>query len=84
MALEVLCILLRNMVEENFRHAVKLEGYGAFFKDKLAFIVLLLAFLSFIYPLVKQWREHRARKRNPRQIRLHSRHRRIMEETDAP
>jgi hypothetical protein len=37
-----------------------MDGYGAFFRDKLAFIVLLLAFLSFIYPLIKQWREHKA------------------------
>jgi putative tricarboxylic transport membrane protein len=58
----VLGIVLGNMVEENFRRAVIMDGYGAFFKDKLAFIVLLLAFLSFIYPLVKQWREHRAKK----------------------
>lgn len=59
----VLGIVLGNMVEENFRRAVIMDGYGAFFKDKLAFVVLLLAFLSFIYPLVKQWREHQARKR---------------------
>jgi putative tricarboxylic transport membrane protein len=58
----VLGIVLGNMVEENFRRAVIMDGYGAFFRDKLAFIVLLLAFLSFIYPLVKQWREHRSRK----------------------
>jgi len=55
----VLGIVLGNMVEENFRRAVIMDGYGAFFRDKLAFIVLLLAFLSFIYPLVKQWRERK-------------------------
>lgn len=53
----VLGIVLGNMVEENFRRAVIMDGYGAFFRDKLALIVLTLAFLSFIYPLVKQWRE---------------------------
>jgi hypothetical protein len=37
-----------------------MDGYTAFFKDKPAFIVLTLAVLSFIYPLIKQWREHRA------------------------
>lgn len=58
----VIGIGLGNMAEENFRRAVIIVGYGVFFKDKLAFIVLLLAFLSFIYLLVKQWREHRARK----------------------
>lgn len=51
----VLGIVLGNMVEENFRRAVIMDGYGAFFRDKMAFIVLLLAFLSFAYPLVKQW-----------------------------
>ncbi len=55
----VLGIVLGDMVEENFRRAVIMDGYGAFFRDKMAFIVLLLAFLSFIYPLVKQWRERK-------------------------
>jgi putative tricarboxylic transport membrane protein len=55
----VLGIVLGNMVEENFRRAVIMDGYGAFFRDKLAFVVLLLAFLSFAYPLVKQWRERK-------------------------
>jgi hypothetical protein len=34
-------------------------GYTIFLKDKLAFIMLLLASLSFVYPLYKQWRERR-------------------------
>ena len=55
----VLGIVLGDMVEENFRRAVIMDGYGAFFRDKLAFIVLLLALGSFIYPLVKQWRERK-------------------------
>ncbi len=55
----VLGIVLGDMVEENFRRAVIMDGYGAFFRDKLAFIVLLLASLSFIYPLLKQWRERK-------------------------
>jgi putative tricarboxylic transport membrane protein len=55
----VLGIVLGNMVEENFRRAVIMDGYGAFFRDKLSLVVLTLAFLSFIYPLVKQWREKR-------------------------
>jgi putative tricarboxylic transport membrane protein len=59
----VLGIVLGDMVEENFRRAVIMDGYGAFFRDKLAFIVLLLAFLSFIYPLIKQWRENKAAKK---------------------
>ncbi|RLC06471.1 MAG: C4-dicarboxylate ABC transporter permease [Deltaproteobacteria bacterium] len=55
----VLGIVLGDMVEENFRRAVIMDGYGAFFRDKLAFVVLLLALGSFIYPLVKQWRERK-------------------------
>ena len=47
------------MMEENFRRAVIMDGYGAFFRDKLALFVLLLAFLSFVYPLYKQWRERK-------------------------
>ncbi|MCP4746967.1 MAG: C4-dicarboxylate ABC transporter permease [Desulfobacteraceae bacterium] len=52
----VLGIVLGNMVEENFRRAVIMDGYGIFFRDKLAFTVLLIALLSFIYPFFKQWR----------------------------
>ena len=57
----VLGIVLGDMVEENFRRAVIMDGYTAFIKDKLAFTVLLLALLSFTYPLIKQWREHKAK-----------------------
>jgi len=55
----VLGIVLGDMVEENFRRAVIMDGYGAFFRDKLAFTVLLLAFMSFVYPLVKQWKRRK-------------------------
>jgi putative tricarboxylic transport membrane protein len=61
----VLGIVLGNMVEENFRRALIMGGYPIFFKDKLAFIMLLLALLSFIYPLFKQWRERRTQTREP-------------------
>jgi len=30
-----------------------------FYRDKLAFIVLLIAFFSFVWPLYKAWRHHR-------------------------
>jgi len=63
----VLGIVLGNMVEENFRRAVIMDGYGAFFRDKLALTVLTLAFLSFIYPLVKQWRERKRLKAENKQ-----------------
>ena len=55
----VLGIVLGKMVEENFRRAVMMDGYGVFYRDKLAFIVLLIAFFSFVWPLYKAWRYHR-------------------------
>jgi putative tricarboxylic transport membrane protein len=51
----VLGIVLGKMIEENYRRAIMMDGYTAFVKDKLALIVLLLAILSFVYPLIKQW-----------------------------
>ncbi len=56
----VLGIVLGKMVEENFRRAVMMDGYSVFYHDKLAFIVLLISFLSFIWPLYKSWQQHRA------------------------
>ncbi len=56
----VLGIVLGKMVEENFRRAVMMDGYSVFFTDKLAFIVLLISFLSFVWPLYKSWKHHRA------------------------
>ena len=55
----VLGIVLGKMVEENFRRAVMMDGYGAFYRDKLAFIVLLVALISFVWPLYKAWHHHR-------------------------
>ncbi len=56
----VLGIVLGDMIEENFRRALIMGGYKVFFTDKLAFIVLLLAISSFLYPLIKQWRQRKA------------------------
>ncbi|MBW2220457.1 MAG: tripartite tricarboxylate transporter permease, partial [Deltaproteobacteria bacterium] len=58
----VLGIVLGTMIEDNYRRAVMMGGYTIFFKDKLAFIMLTLACLSFVYPLYKQWREYRKKK----------------------
>ena len=55
----VLGIVLGKMVEENFRRAVMMDGYGVFYRDKLAFIVLLIALFSFVWPLYKAWSQHR-------------------------
>jgi len=59
----VLGIVLGKMVEENFRRAVMMGGYKIFLTEKLALVMLTLALLSFIYPLIKQWRLYRSRTR---------------------
>jgi len=56
----VLGIVLGKMVEENFRRAVMMDGYSVFFTDKMAFIVLLISFFSFVWPLYKSWKRHKA------------------------
>ncbi len=58
----VLGIVLGKMVEENFRRAVMMDGYSVFYTDKLAFIVLIISFLSFVWPLYKSWKHHKAEK----------------------
>ncbi len=57
----VLGIVLGKMVEENFRRAVMMDGFTVFFTDRLAFIVLLISFLSFVWPLYKSWKHHKAK-----------------------
>jgi putative tricarboxylic transport membrane protein len=59
----VLGIVLGKMIEENYRRAIMMDGYTAFVKDKLALIVLLLAILSFVYPLIKQWLQQKRKSR---------------------
>ena len=59
----VLGIVLGKMVEENFRRAVMMDGYGSFYRDKLALIVLLVALFSFVWPLYKSWRQHRDKRK---------------------
>ncbi len=56
----VLGIVLGKMVEENFRRAVMMDGYSVFYTDKLAFVVLLISFLSFVWPLYKGWKHHQS------------------------
>ena len=56
----VLGIVLGTMIEDNYRRAVMMGGYSIFLTDKLALVMLVLAGLSFVYPLIKQWREHKA------------------------
>jgi putative tricarboxylic transport membrane protein len=59
----VLGIVLGKMIEQNFRRAIMMDGYMVFVRDKLAFVVLLLAILSFIYPLFKQWLQKKIKSR---------------------
>jgi len=49
----VLGIVLGNLIEYNFRRGVIMGGYGVFYTDTLAFVVLSLAALSLFYPLLK-------------------------------
>ena len=56
----VLGIVLGKLIEYNFRRAVIMGGYGVFFTDTLAFVVLSLATLSLFYPLLRAgWRHFR-------------------------
>jgi putative tricarboxylic transport membrane protein len=64
----VLGIVLGKMVEENFRRAVMMGGYTVFLKEKLALVMLILALLSFAYPLFKQWRHYRAKNNQAQEI----------------
>ncbi|MBN1829427.1 MAG: tripartite tricarboxylate transporter permease [Deltaproteobacteria bacterium] len=58
----VLGIVLGKMIETNFRRAVMMHGYSVFLKEKLALAVLIIAVISFLYPLMKQWKEDRAKR----------------------
>jgi putative tricarboxylic transport membrane protein len=49
----VLGIVLGKLIEYSFRRGVIMGGYTVFYTDTLAFIVLLLAMLSFSYPLIR-------------------------------
>ena len=59
----VLGIVLGNMIEENFRRAVQMEGYLSFFTHKLSLCMLILAVLSFIVPIVRSMKGRKQRKR---------------------
>ncbi len=53
----VLGIVLGKMIEENYRRAIMMDGYGAFFSDKVSFVMLTLAAISFLIPIYKQLRK---------------------------
>ena len=52
----VLGIVLGKMIEENLRRAVLMNGLNSFWDSKLALVMLVLAGLSFLYPLLKRQR----------------------------
>jgi len=58
----VLGIVLGKMVEENFRRAVLMEGYTAFISNKLSFIMIILAILSFAIPIYSQHKKNKTGK----------------------
>ena len=55
----VLGIVLGNMIEENFRRAVMMDGWTIFFTRKLSLIVLALGLLSFIWPLYQNYKRRK-------------------------
>ncbi len=55
----VLGIVLGKLAEENFRRAVIMGGYSVFFTRPASVVMLLLAVLSFSYPLIKTYRERK-------------------------
>ncbi len=55
----VLGIVLGKLAEENFRRAVIMGGYSVFFTRPASAIMLLIAVLSFSYPLIKTYRERK-------------------------
>ena len=55
----VLGIVLGNMIEENFRRAVMMDGWTIFFTRKLSLIVLALGLLSFVWPLYQNYKRHK-------------------------
>jgi putative tricarboxylic transport membrane protein len=59
----VLGIVLGNLIEYNFRRALIMGGYMEFVRDRLAFVVLLLACLSVAYPLFKQLLQRKIKSR---------------------
>ncbi len=58
----VLGIVLGKLAEENFRRAVIMGGYSIFFTRPASAIMLLIAVLSFSYPLIKTYREGKKKK----------------------
>ncbi len=55
----VLGIVLGKLAEENFRRAVIMGGYSVFFTRPASLIMLIVALLSFSYPLYKTYRERK-------------------------
>lgn len=58
----VLGIVLGKLAEENFRRAVIMGGYSVFFTRPASLIMLLIAVLSFSYPLIQTYRQSKRNK----------------------
>ncbi|MDF1824453.1 MAG: tripartite tricarboxylate transporter permease [Verrucomicrobiales bacterium] len=53
----ILGLVLGSIAESNFRRAIMMDGPGVFFGRPLSAILLLIAALSFLIPLIVNWRD---------------------------
>jgi len=60
----VLALILGPMAEGNFRRSLVMShgSYAIFFTHPIAFVFILIAIVSFVFPIVKQARENRKEK----------------------
>jgi len=58
----VLGIVLGKLAEENFRRAVIMGGYSVFVTRPASLIMLIIAVLSFSYPLIQTYRQSKRNK----------------------
>jgi putative tricarboxylic transport membrane protein len=50
----VLGMVLGGVLEENFRQAVLMDGYGVFFQKKVCLSILVISVLSILFPVIRQ------------------------------
>ena len=58
----VVGIVLGKLAEENFRRSVIMGGYSVFVTRPASLIMLIIAVLSFSYPLIQTYRESKRNK----------------------
>ena len=55
----VLGIVLGNLLEENFRRAVMMDGPMVFFTEPLSLVMLIVAALLFVLPVYRNFKSRR-------------------------